>query len=207
VNVELPDGRYLRGSVSAVREATILTCTYSSLKAKQRLAAWVRFLVLSASSPDFEVSAVAIGLGKKISNVRQVARSAFSPLPGPPAVRRQVALDKLARLVDLFDRGMREPLPIFCGTSAEAVEAARFGDDVEKAATKVWKSDYNWHGEDEEPEHVQIFGPEAPFGPFLEQPPLPDDPVLPRPVGSRFELYAHLLWDDLIDHPERLDGV
>jgi len=207
VNVELPDGRYLIGSVSGARDATIITCTYSSLKAKQRLAAWVRFLALSASRPDLEVSAVAFGRGKKIQGVHRIARSAFSPLPGPPASRREAALNRLVGLVDLYDRGMGEPLPIFCGTSAEAVEAARFGDDLETAATKVWESGYNRYGEDEEPEHVQLFGPEAPFRQFLEQEPRSDDPVSSRSVSSRFELYAHLLWDDLIDHPESLDGV
>ncbi|MHB1853696.1 MAG: exodeoxyribonuclease V subunit gamma, partial [Acidimicrobiales bacterium] len=208
VNVELPDGRYLIGSVSDVRDGTIITCTYSRLRPKQRLAAWVRFLALSASRPDLEVAAVAFGLGKKpYKGVSPVARSAFWPLSGPPASRREAAISRLVILVDLYERNLREPLPIFCRTSAEAVEAARFSDDWESPARKAWESGYNRYGENEEPEHVRLYGDEAPLQRFLDERPRTDDPASSRPAYSRFELYAHLLWDDVIDHPERLDNA
>ncbi|HUZ44502.1 MAG TPA: exodeoxyribonuclease V subunit gamma [Acidimicrobiales bacterium] len=209
VNVELADGRYLIGSVSGVRESTILVCTYSTLGPKHRLAAWVRFLALSASRPDLEVAAVSLGRGAR-SNAPgiPVARSEFEALPGPPEVRQKAAVDLLARLIDLYDRGRREPLPIFCKTSAAAVAAQRSGKDPVAAARHEWHTTYEgFPREDQDAEHVHIYGPELPFDRILDEGRRPEDPAGPDSARSRFALYARLLWDDVLDHPERLVGA
>ena len=67
VNVRLPDGRLLIGTVPGVRDGTIVRCIYSRLGPKHRLAAWVRFLALSAAWPDWRSPASILGRGRKLS--------------------------------------------------------------------------------------------------------------------------------------------
>ena len=50
MHVELPDGRLLSGTVSAVDDLLLQT-TYSRVAAKHRLSSWVRFLAATASHP------------------------------------------------------------------------------------------------------------------------------------------------------------
>ena len=75
-----------------------------------------------------------------------------------PRLAPALALEHLAALVELFDAGMREPLPIACKTSAAYAQALHRGGDPVKAATEEWESGWDFSNEDEEPEHELVFG-------------------------------------------------
>jgi exodeoxyribonuclease V gamma subunit len=103
---------------------------------------------------------------------------------------RVEALEELRVLVDLFDRGMREPLPLSCLTSA----AFAVGGD----ARGEWVSD-RFDKEDKEPEHQFAFGGVQSFAELREAPPREDerwDPAEP----TRFGQYALRLWAGLLAH-------
>ncbi|MGH9283947.1 MAG: hypothetical protein ACRD0S_13550, partial [Acidimicrobiales bacterium] len=126
VDVRLPDGRSLIGTVPDVARLPadpaagrptdgllLRTVNYSKVGAKHRLAAWVRCLALTATYPDLAVEAITIGRRRSDGRSRTKVTVARIPAhPGPPDARRQAALEHLAVLVDLYDRGLAEPLPL-----------------------------------------------------------------------------------------------
>lgn len=203
VNLALPDGRRLVGTVAGVRGSTIVGCVYSNLGPKHRLAAWVRFLALTAARPDLEVASVVMGRGRRAAGRQLVARSRFDPLAPEPFVRTERALSLLAKLVDLYDRGRREPLPLYCQTSAAWASAEREGDDPEQAAGRQWTTPFGgFDREDRDPAHVAVLGGISSFDRVLSEARRADDPRVGL-CSRRFEVFAHLLWDDLLGH-ERL---
>jgi exodeoxyribonuclease V gamma subunit len=203
VNLALPDGRRLIGSVPGVRGATIVRCTYSTLAAKHRVSAWVRCLGLSASRPDLPISAVTIGRGRKRRGEQLISVSRVGPL-GPDATSRQrMAAAALAWVIDLYDRGMREPLPLYCATSAAWAEARRAGQDGDatvKAARDKWETGFFFSGEDAEPEHVLVLGRSYPFDSLARTDPASDEcgPGWPSGESHRLGRLARRLWDPLL---------
>src|SRR5207248_1864894 len=61
VDVELPDGRRLIGTVPDVVHNVVRPVTYSRLGPRPILGAWVRFLAATAAHPDRELSSAAVG--------------------------------------------------------------------------------------------------------------------------------------------------
>ncbi|TIC85046.1 exodeoxyribonuclease V subunit gamma [Nocardioides sp. GY 10113] len=165
VDVDLGDGRRLTGTVPRVYGNQVVTLSYSRLKPKQRLEAWVDVLALSAAYPDENWTAHA------------VARERSGPkraLTGPLDHR---ATEWLRGLVALHDEGMTRPLPLPVGTAAtwaEAHQRTLWGDpvDVRAAARKVWVTDphnaYGIEGEDAEPAHRLAFGAGAGLDTLLD---------------------------------------
>ena len=106
VVVTLPDGRRVHGSIADIVEnspfgTTIVTATYSRVRAKQRLTAWLGLLLLAASAADASPpSALVVGRGGK-------GAVAQSMLTAPDDARG--VLNDLVRLRDL---GLRSPLPL-----------------------------------------------------------------------------------------------
>ena len=179
VNIALPDGFSLVGTVPGAHEGTILRCTYSKLRPKHRLRAWAQFLALSAAHPDLLASAVTIGQGEGSTTSRpRIGVSTLGPLLPDEGGTRAQAIEWLQVLVDLYRRGMREPLPIYCATSAAWAAASSPGSTQvpDEAARARWAS--NWEefpGEGSDPEHVAVLGPEFPFEHLVELLPRPDE--------------------------------
>jgi exodeoxyribonuclease V gamma subunit len=217
INLTLPDGRLLVGTVPGVKDDTILSCTYSALGPRQRLAAWVRFLALSVAHPDRDISAVTIGRGEtrrrgRMVGVAQVAWPRQLPLPGQSETQAARARTALDELVDLYDRGMREPLPIYCRTSAAWAEAVRGADEDPVArARRCWESERESPvpAEQWEDEHMLVLDGLASFDWVRAEVPRDYDDELveagtPRNgeglPSSRFDLLARRLWTPLLEN-------
>jgi exodeoxyribonuclease V gamma subunit len=107
-------------------------------------------------------------------------------------------------LVDLYDRGMREPPPLFCLTSAAYARAARDERDPVAAARAEWLSEWNRDREDREAEHTLVLGGVAAFEDLLAEPARDDErgPGWDTSEPSRFGRTARRLWDGLLDHEQ-----
>jgi len=205
VRVTLRDGRLLTGTIPAARGDVLLATTYSRLGYKQRLSAWVRLVAATASHPDRQLRAVTIGRGSGHDDVRtsEVAIAGDSA-----AERYQAATDELELLVALLDLGMREPLPLYCKTSAAYAEAARGGRDPIDPAKREWESRYGKRGwislENEEPEHVVVLGGAVGFERLLEFAPGPQETGVGWAADERSRLgrLARRLWDGLLDREQ-----
>jgi exodeoxyribonuclease V gamma subunit len=171
VRVELADGRRLSGTVSGVTGNVLLSATYSRVAAKHRLAAWVRLLALAASGPDREFSAATVGRGSGRDDVRV---SRVEPLAASPDERAAAARAQLEALIDLHDRGLREPLPLFTATSAAYAAAAVAGQDAVTAAEREWRTEWRFDREDREPEHQYVLGGVRTFSELMEISPRAD---------------------------------
>ena len=208
VNLPLPDGRSLVGTVSGVREGTILRCIYSKLGPKHRLAAWARFLALSAARPDLGVSAVTVGRGEgRRKGAPRVSVAELGVLDPDPDRRRSTAMAALHVLVDLYDRGMREPLPIYCATSAAWARATRSLEDPAQSARSKWETPFEAPpNEDKDRDHVLVLGADVDFGELVARRPEADEAGdgWAETETSRLGRLARRLWDPVLDH-ERLE--
>ncbi|HZU71784.1 MAG TPA: exodeoxyribonuclease V subunit gamma [Acidimicrobiales bacterium] len=204
VNVTLPDGRSLVGTVPGVRDGVVLRCVYSRLAAKHRLAAWVRFLALSAGRPELAAGAHTLGRGhRRRDGTYAVGSAELGSFGGDDGRRAGSALAALAVVVDLYDRGMREPLPLYCDTSAAWAEAAAGAKEPMEEAGRCWRSNYDgFKGEDSDPEHELVLGPARPLSSLTAEAPLPDEagPGWPEDERTRLGRLARRLWDPLLAH-------
>lgn len=128
IAVEIGD-RLLTGTVGPVHACTLLTVTYSRLAAKHRLAAFTRVLALTAAHPEAPWQAVTVG-----------RRSTSILGPVDPGWAALVLDDQL----QLYDTGLREPLPFAPRPSAEYA-LLRSRDQAidlrDSLAAKQWNDD------------------------------------------------------------------
>jgi exodeoxyribonuclease V gamma subunit len=191
----------LSGTVTGVRGDLLLTTTFSRVSAKHRIAAWVRLLALTATWPERPFAAATVGRGQSRGDVRTAW---VAPLGSDAAARAAVARAELAVVLDLYDRGMREPLPMFCLTSAAYAEATRQGLDGHAAAVKAWETEWNFDKEDREPEHQMAFGSVLALSEVLDI--APGDGEAGEgwleAEDSRFGRLARRLWEGLLAREE-----
>jgi exodeoxyribonuclease V gamma subunit len=201
VRVALGDGRLLSGTVTGVRGDLLLTTTFSRVSAKHRIAAWVRLLALTASWPDRPFAAATVGRGQRRGDVRTAW---VPPLGSDAAQRGAVARAELAVVVDLYDRGMREPLPLACQSSAAYADAARRGQDGFAAALKEWESEWNFDKEDQDAEHQMAFGGVLTLDEIAELAPGEGEEGEGwlASEDSRFGRLARRLWEGLLSREE-----
>ena len=198
VNVRLPDGRSLVGTIPGVSGDLLLTVTYSSVAPKHRLATWVRFLALSAAHPARRFQAATVGRRRLGGPKRaSVTTARVAPFGDGGA---GLALHHLATLVDLYDRGLREPLPLYCATSAAWAQAIATGKDPEDLAAGVWESAYKFDGEGKDLEHQLVLGGVRPFADLLDAKPAEgeDGDGWDSAEPTRFGRYALRLWEGLL---------
>ncbi|HSE07808.1 MAG TPA: exodeoxyribonuclease V subunit gamma [Nocardioidaceae bacterium] len=201
VDIDLGDGRRLTGTVPSIFGNRIVTVTYSRLAAKHRLRSWIDLLALSVGHPDESWTAHALGRGRA---------GTTRALSGPLDHRAETWLRDL---VDLYDRGMREPLPLPMKTAcayAEASYTKRRGANTDPVwkARKEWESDpyspTGIPGEDADLPHVQVFGHGAPLE-RLMTPPGPDESWNDEP--HRLGQYAWRLWQPLLEGAENVGAL
>ncbi len=207
VHVDLSDSCSLAGTVAGVRGNTVHSVTYSKLGPATRLLAWLRLLALTATWPDRPFDALTVG--RSPSKGRTTSKAWIGPL-GPDARSRAATAERhLRTLVDLFDRGMREPLPLYCKTSAAWAGAVASGKDPEREAARAWDSARNGHNEDNDDEHVLVLGGALSYGAMVGRSGSPraeeTGPGWEPAETSRFGLYARRLWDGLLEREEIVD--
>jgi exodeoxyribonuclease V gamma subunit len=184
VRVVLPGDRLLSGTVAGVCGNLLRSVTYSRVSARHRVVAWVRFLALTAAHPDRPFEAATVGRAAYGAGSGAVATVVRLPRLDP-----QVARGHLETLVDLYDRGMREPLPIACMTSAAYARALRSGSGAAlKAGEKEWTTAWNYPKEDQDLEHQLVFGRVLTFDELF--------------ATAGFDIYARQLWDAPLDWEE-----
>ncbi|MHB1535421.1 MAG: exodeoxyribonuclease V subunit gamma [Acidimicrobiales bacterium] len=188
----------LAGTVGEVFGDELRTVTYSRLGPKHRLAAWVRLVALSAAIPERPWRARSVGRSTRGGGVTVAV---VGPLGSDPGRRQAVASAALDVMVDLYLRGMREPLPLAAKTSAAWAVAARAGRDPETAARREWVTPYNapYPMEDDDPAHRMVHGERLPWDRFLAAEPGPDEAGPgwgdhPQRAGR----LANRLWDGLL---------
>jgi exodeoxyribonuclease V gamma subunit len=107
-------------------------------------------------------------------------------------------------LLDLYDRGMREPLPLACDTSAAYAQAVASGEDGESAAREAWETVFRYDKEDRQPEHMLIHGEAIPLARLLAEAPR-DDERWEEAEATRFGRHAMRLWRGLLSIEELSD--
>ena len=186
VEVDLGDGRRLTGTVPGIHGTKIVSLGYSRLKARQRLMSWLDLLALTATRPDQNWTAHAVGKDKA---------GPLRALAGPLDHR---AVDWLRELVELRDVGLRQPLPVPIATAhgwAEAHAQELRGNDrpPEVAAARSWVTDrfnaYGIEGEDADAAHVRVWGEGAPLQALLD---------------AGLATYAWQIWAPLLGGAERV---
>ncbi len=107
------------------------------------------------------------------------------------------ALDLLRDLVDLLDRGRREPLPLPLRTGFAWADAIRAHKGPDWAARREWESSASSPvpGEQDDAAHVRVYGRAAPFDVLLGEP-RPDERW--NDQRTRLGQYAVRLWQPLL---------
>ena len=131
IDVDLPGLPSVVGTVAGVRGNVVQMVTYRRMQPALRLSAWLRLLALSATYPEVPFETQTIGRTPK-GSTRAVAVATIGPLDPEPQNRRDLARAHLAVLVGLFGQGMREPLPLFCKTSAAYAADRSFGSGTRR---------------------------------------------------------------------------
>ena len=204
VNLALPDGRTLAGTVTGVCGDTVRAISYSRVRPRDRLRAWVRLLALSAVRPEQPFDSLVIGRAGAGAYHADVTAARIPPIGDDPAARSRAALAQLAVLIDLYERGMREPLPLSCDASSAYAQAAAGGQEGSAAADKAWTSTFDYPKEDRQPEHLLVYAGAIPLSDLLATAPRADENWYPHDA-SRFGGYARRLWDGLLAREEIAD--
>jgi len=197
VNLALPDGRTLAGTVMGVYGDTVRAISYSRVRPRDRIRAWVRLLALTAARPEPPFESLVVGRARAGAYQADVTVAKIPPVGEDRASRSRAALEQLAVLIDLYDRGMREPLPLSSDASAAYARAAAGGQDGTDAADKAWTSTFDYPKEDRAPEHVLVYGREISLSELLAPSPREDENWYPD-EASRFGVYARRLWEPLL---------
>jgi exodeoxyribonuclease V gamma subunit len=175
VDVALPDGTRVVGTVSGLYGDVAVRVEFSKLGAKQRVRAWARLLALSAAQPDRRWRAVTVGRGSRGG----VAVASAGPVD--PDRARGV----LADLVALHREGMRAPLPLPTNAALAYARTLTGSGDPDAAlaeATRGWCE--GRFPERDEALYVRVFGENA--GPEV---------LAPGPFGD----LALRLWRPLLE--------
>ncbi len=206
VNFVLADGTTIVGTVPDVRGNMVHAASFSKLSATHRLHAWLRLLALTAARPERPFEVVTFARARDGHPPRtHVSIARIGALGTDAATRHNAATGYLEPLIDLYRRGMREPVPIYSKTSAAWAQAAPRNRD--RVARKQWTSEWNFPKEDKDAEHQAVLGGVVPFEQLLSEPPRDDEDGdgWETSEESRFGRYARRLWAGLLTHEQVVD--
>jgi exodeoxyribonuclease V gamma subunit len=191
LDVALTLGGYrVGGTVTGVHGSTLVTASYSKLKAEHRISAWARLLALCVAEPG-DWQAVVIGRAETDG-----AKCAVLTAPEQPQ-------RLLTALLEARAAGLREPLPLASETSC-AYAQRRLSTTVEEAyerASKAWAASDGGPlraSRDNDAAICCVYGPDAPFGVFWDQPAGEGERWFDEP--NRFAQFAMRVWAPLIEH-------
>ena len=182
VDVELPDGTRVVGTVGGLHGHTALRVEYSRLTPKQRMRSWVRLVALTAAT-DEPWRAVTVGRGERFG----IARSVVGPVP--PDEARAV----LAELVALRAAGLCAPLPLSTVTGHDYTRVRRGGagpGDALAEAARAWTNGAG--AERADAAHERVWGRAAPASV------LSGEAGPPGGEPTRFGALALGLWSPLL---------
>ncbi|WP_068250440.1 exodeoxyribonuclease V subunit gamma [Janibacter corallicola] len=163
IDVPLPGGRRLTGTVDGVRGPHVVDVTFSRLAAKQHIASWLRLLALSATE---EAEWFASTLGKGRGRGRPVARTTRGPVP------LAAARSHLSELIDVHAVGLSAPLPLPVKTSLAWAETVHRNPTRTRIAARKAREDWEprrsrtgatFPGERDDGWWRRIHGADAPF--------------------------------------------
>jgi exodeoxyribonuclease V gamma subunit len=162
----------------------------------------VKLLALTVADAQRPYEALTIGRARPGVKSADVTIARIAPLAAQPDERRELARAHLAAIVDLHDRGMREPLPLACLSSAAYARAAANRRDPVHAARSQWRSGFRFDGEDRQPEHELIHGGVVAFDDLLAERPRDGERGAGWQDGetTRFGRLACRLWHGLLAH-------
>lgn len=151
LEVDLPlAGLRLVGRLDRVGSHALIRYRYTKLKAKDRLRAWLEHLVLNA--------AASAGYPRRTILFASDATVTYEPLADAAA--------DLARLGELYRRGLSAPLRFFPESSLEYARKQREPKKADKAlgdARKKWHGSESHPGEAQNPAFRRCFGPGEPL--------------------------------------------
>jgi exodeoxyribonuclease V gamma subunit len=176
---------------------------FSRHKAEHRVRAWTELMAVVGTQPDVPWRSL-------VMNWKQRAKMPYDEVllvpradEGDAAARRSQAVGALEVAIDLYRRGLAEPLPLFPALSAALWEGKR--------TAYLWDG-YSFSAEMKDPATALAYAGVDHHG-VSTMPALPDDP--PGEAAERLARYAHLLYGTLdatavdvageVDHVERAD--
>ena len=205
VEVALPDGRHVIGTVPGLVRGHALNATYSTVRAKQRLRSWILSLALSADGDPTATSNV-------FGQYRWGQKKGFVHASHGPHEQAR-ATELLAQLVDLRDRGLRQVLPLPLATTHRWASIYLKNGRVQAADDQADR--YEWttndgsswgRKEQDDPAWTAVYGGRAPYRSILGTP--AEDELWVPEVPHRLGQLALRVWGPVLSAgPERLMRV
>lgn len=201
--LDLPDGTRLHGSVGNVFGTGVVEATYSKVRAKQRLAAWIRLVAVAAAHRCGVVA------GPVVDSITVVGR-ADRKAPGVTAVRLSAPDDPLATLADLVAirrLGLSQALPLPLDPGAVYATKCSGGSSESIALTAAASTFDGLFGANTNPYVRFVYGDDVTSAISFEELTglqVPNDPRWTR-LGiasgtTMFTGLARKIWDPIVAH-------
>ena len=171
VEVELSIGhRRLVGTVDGTARPRRVVTSFSKVKAKTMMAAWVNHLALTLQSPHTPWESWVVGRHeeKKSRGLSLPHAAVFGSLGETADQRTDVATGFLTDLLDVHDLALTQPLVVPASSAAayaiQRVLLRQSADQADDAAAVTWDHDDFGYGKDaDRPAHVLLFGDSVPY--------------------------------------------
>lgn len=200
--------RRLVGRVRRVHGDQQVTVTYSRIRAKHVLEAWITLLALTATDPERPWEVYLAGRHETEKQNRRYRAHAvhFPPLGESAEARRSRVEALLADVLDLHDDALREPLVAPAQTAAayaiERLLRHKTHEEADDVAAIRWDhDDYGYDKDADTPAHLLLFGDSVSYDVLRAQPPRTTDiRDGPDPEPHRLGGIAIRLWAPILAH-------